>query len=136
MQERLARARDTLLFVQARVEELAAELLDCASLSPDIRLLFHKPITIIERQIVLLHERITELLAEPPNASRGRAAHCRTDLRRGPDGPALIRFSTLRVICCAAALTRLPRDRGPYSSSPQLHWIDPVANTIAPLGAV
>lgn len=51
------------------------------------------------------------------------------------------RASTLRVICCAAALT-VPPGGGDVScaldqpSSPQLHVIVPAANTVAPLGAV
>jgi broad specificity phosphatase PhoE len=47
------------------------------------------------------------------------------------------RARTLRVICCAAELRREERSAGTLkSSSPHAHWIEPVANTRAPLPAL
>ena len=51
--------------------------------------------------------------------------------------PLVRRASTLRAICCAAGLsTELRCDGTPQSSRPQLHWIEPVAKTVAPLADV
>jgi hypothetical protein len=52
-------------------------------------------------------------------------------------GGGTLRASTLRVICCAAALSRDGRKLGALkSSNAQFQYIEPVAKTMAPLPAV